>query len=142
VSQQTQSNVSGHVGVAMIIAIPILIVFSVWLFICWVVAKATRSFIATKVALYPVAFVLGNFFGVMPFICLGWLFALFTANTPLANYVVGKASELSLLSSAFGDPITVPVQHIIIYQFFIWLIFMRPIADVLTTVIYNSAQEQ
>lgn len=127
-------------GSGLLITIVLMLSVSAWLFIGWLFAKAGASYRTVKIVLYPAVFFLGNLFGVMPFVCIGWVIALFTGNKDMANYVVGNASELTLLSSAFGDPITVPVWHIVVYQFFIWLLLMRNISDPLTTAIYNLGQ--
>lgn len=92
-----------------------------------------------KLVMLPGYTLFGNIFGVMPFIILGWVFAALTGNTDMANYVVGKTSELAMLSSLFGDPITVPVWHIVLYQLGIWLFFTRPIADACTSAVYAAA---
>lgn len=135
-NDQNQNDRGGY----LLLIIPLLIT-SVLLFIGWLVAKAGASYRVTKIVLYPAIFFTGNFFAVIPFICCGWLLALVTGNTAMANYVVGNASELSLLTSIFGDPISIPVWHIIVYQLCVWYVFMRSISDVITTTIYNLAQD-
>lgn len=134
-SATTDNNKGGY-----LLFVPVLLVVGLWLFIGYCVAKAGASYRATRIVLYPAYIFMGNFFGTMMFVCLGWLIALIIGNKDMANYVVGNASELSLLSSLFGDPLTVPFWHIVVYQFFMWLFMMRPIADMFTPAIYEAAR--
>lgn len=129
-----------NLAAGAMILVPVLIVTGVWLAVGWALARAGASYRAVRAAMYPAFLAVGSVLGIMPFIAVGWIIAAVTGNTPMANYVVGNASELALLSSAFGDPLTVPVWHVAVYQFFVWLLITRPMAEDVTTLIYNSAR--
>ena len=51
----------------------------------WIIAKITRSYALTKIALLPAIFFIANLFFAMPFVCIGWVIALVLGNTDMAN---------------------------------------------------------
>lgn len=136
-SDQRPSNVGAYLA---LVIIPLLVT-SALLLVGWVFARCGASYKTTRLVLYPAALFIANFFAAMPFVCFGWLIALLIGSSDMANYVMGSVSELSLLSSLFGDPITVPKWHIALYQLVVWLLLTRQVAEVVTTAIYNSANE-
>lgn len=122
----------------MLIFLFVLVTTGILMFFGWCAARGGISYRSVRVMMFPATFFLSQVMGTMTFICVGWILALCLGNTDMANYVVGKASELSLASSAFGDPLTIPVWHIVVFQFFIWLFWMRPVGRMITTSVYDA----
>lgn len=133
-SQQQQSDIPQG---SYLILIPLLIPAAAFLLFGWLVSRteATRSVV--KLSLLPAAYVISSMLAVMPFVCIGWLIALICGSSTMANYVVGNAPELMLLSTLFGDPITVPLGHIVLYQLVLIVFIVFPMNESLTNMFYR-----
>lgn len=134
-NQQSSDNQAG----ALFFMVPVILVAGVFSIFGWFAARAGASYRWTHALLFPVTWLLAQVSAAVLFICFGWVIALFCGSSDMANYVVGKTSELALLSSMFGDPLTIPMWHIVVYQIFVWVFFLRPIGQGLTTGVFDSA---
>lgn len=134
----SQNQPSHNEGGGLLLFLFILVSTGVILFFGWCAARANISYRVVRAIVFPATFFLSELMGTMLFVCVGWFIALLTGNTDMANYVLGKASELCLLSTLFGDPISIPVWHIILFQFLVWLLIMRPMGRMLTTSVYDA----
>jgi hypothetical protein len=119
------------------ILIPLLIPAALFLLVGWLVSRTEATRATVKLSLLPAAYVISSMLAVLPFVCIGWVIALLCGSSAMANYVVGNAPELMLLSTLFGDPISVPVWHIVVYQLILWIFVVFPMNESLTNWFYR-----
>jgi len=126
-------------GVAyLVLGIPAALTIGFFSLLGWAAAVAEWPYRIVRAVMWPLTFVLTQFFGGMAFVTLGWFTCLIFGARNAANYVVGHTADLTLLTSLFGE-LSIPFFHVLVFQFCLWLVLGRRIGRHLTFSIYDAA---
>jgi len=137
-------------GLAMFM-LPFFVLICIFSVIAWVTARCGATYRTTWVMCCPAWLILSNVIGVLVFLPLGFMFALFTNNRDMATYVFAALGDLTLMP--FWAPIAacfwnvplkpiyfeIPIWQPLIFQVLIFLLFGLRIARAWTTAIMDSA---
>ena len=118
--------------------VPIILVVLATTFIARAAAINGARYRTVWFLVLPISFIIGHLFFGMCSVALGFTVGLFGFET-LGQYLFSKPVELSMLSVIFGDPITVPIFHIVVYQFIAWKLVVSGLTRHFAISIYDWA---
>lgn len=133
-STETNNEGAGR----QVLMILVAVILAALCYAGWLAARAKCKYATVRAIIFPTSFILTQAFGLGIYLCLGWVLAACMNNTPLANFIVGSASDMALLGSLFNER-TTPLGYVALYQFILWLAIGRRISRSLTLSMYDSA---
>lgn len=118
--------------------VPVAIVLAIVASAAWVFARLGASYRFTRTIAYPASFVLGELFGAAVYLAFGWVIMALIGGSAGANWIFSHAPAFFLFTLT-EPPSNVPVWQIVVYQFCVWLFFIRPISRSITTSVFDFA---
>ncbi|WP_407306540.1 hypothetical protein [Acinetobacter sp.] len=124
--------------IGTLISIVLLLVGGLFGFFGWAAAVAGCRYRVVRTLMWPFTFIITQFCGGMAFLCVFGFISFVIGAHGMANYIFGHTGDLTFLTTLFGER-DLPMIHIIVFQFFLWLIMGRTMGRHLSFSIYDLA---